>query len=69
MLILKKMIYYKSGDYIGASGIEKTYEKQLRGIKGIKKQLVDVHNRIQGSYLNGEEDTPAKIGKNIVINS
>lgn len=57
--------YYKSGDYIGASGIEQTYEKVLRGEKGIKKQLVDVHNRIQGSYLNGREDTPAKIGKNI----
>lgn len=57
--------YYKSGDYIGASGIEKTYEKQLRGTKGIKKQLVDVHNRIQGSYRNGREDTPAKIGNNI----
>ena len=57
--------YYKSGDYIGDSGIEETYEKQLRGTKGIKKQLVDVHNRIQGSYRNGEEDTPAQIGKNI----
>jgi len=57
--------YNKSGDYIGAIGIERTYEKQLRGTKGIKKQLVDVHNRIQGSYRNGGEDTPAKIGKNI----
>ncbi len=58
--------YYKSGDYIGASGIEKTYEKQLRGIKGIKKQLVDVHNRIKGSYLDGAEDIPAQIGNDII---
>jgi penicillin-binding protein 2 len=58
--------YYKSGDYIGASGIEKTYERQLRGVKGIKKQMVDVHNRIQGSYLNGAEDVPAQIGKDII---
>ncbi len=57
--------YYKSGDYIGASGIEKTYEKKLRGTKGIKKQLKDVHNRLQGSYKNGAEDIPAIIGKNI----
>lgn len=57
--------YYKSGDYIGGSGIERTYEKHLRGTKGIKKQLVDVHNRIQGSYRDGLEDTPAIIGKNI----
>lgn len=63
---IQKDEYYKSGDYIGASGIEKTYEKQLRGIKGIKKQLVDVHNRIMGSYLAGAEDIPAKIGNNIV---
>jgi len=57
--------YYKSGDYIGVSGIEKTYEEQLRGTKGVKKNLVDVHNRIQGSYLNGAEDIPAQIGKNL----
>jgi len=63
---IQKDDYYKSGDYIGASGIEKTYEKQLRGIKGIKKQMVDVHNRIQGSYLEGAEDIPAKIGNDIV---
>jgi len=58
--------YYIQGDYIGVSGIEKTYEKWLRGEKGIKKYLVDVHNRIQGSFLNGEEDTPARVGNNLV---
>ncbi len=62
---LKRDPYYRMGDYIGASGIEKTYEEQLRGTKGIKKFLVDVHNRIQGSYLNGREDSPAHIGKNV----
>ncbi len=62
---LEKDPYYKSGDYIGISGIEKIYEKQLRGTKGIKKNLVDVHNRIQGSYRLGREDIPAQIGSNI----
>ncbi|HKI87418.1 MAG TPA: penicillin-binding protein 2 [Draconibacterium sp.] len=62
---IKKDPYYSSGDYIGVSGIEKTYEEQLRGTKGIKKYLVDVHNRIQGSYRNGREDVPAQIGKNV----
>ena len=57
--------YYKMGDYIGVSGIEKSYEAQLRGTKGIKKFMVDVHNRIQGSYLNGEEDVTAQIGNNL----
>ena len=58
--------YYRIGDYIGISGIEKTYEEPLRGDKGIKKFLVDVHNRIQGSFLGGEEDLPAKVGHNLV---
>ena len=63
---IKRDTYYKSGDYIGQSGVERTYEKQLRGVKGVKKYMVDVHNRIQGSYLNGGEDKPAEIGKNLV---
>lgn len=58
--------YYQSGDYIGQSGVERTYEIQLRGVKGIKKYMVDVHNRIQGSYQDGKEDKPAEIGKNLV---
>ena len=63
---LAKDSYYGMGDYIGVSGIEKSYENYLRGEKGLKKFMVDVHNRIQGSYLNGTEDVPAKIGKNLV---
>jgi penicillin-binding protein 2 len=57
--------YYSMGDYIGQSGIEKSYEEWLRGTKGIKKYLVDVHNRIQGSFLEGGQDLPAQIGKNL----
>jgi len=57
--------YYSMGDYIGQSGIEKSYEEWLRGTKGIKKYLVDVHNRIQGSFLEGVQDEPARIGKNL----
>ncbi|HOI50441.1 MAG TPA: penicillin-binding transpeptidase domain-containing protein, partial [Prolixibacteraceae bacterium] len=59
--------YYQSGDYIGISGIEKTYEKELRGKKGVKYFLVDVHNRMQGSYLDGRADSAAQIGKNLVL--
>lgn len=63
---IRKDRYYNSGDYIGQSGIEKTYEKQLRGEKGVKKYMVDVHNRIQGSYVNGKEDKPAVVGKSLI---
>jgi penicillin-binding protein 2 len=63
--IVKKNPYYKKGDYIGTSGIEKTYEKELRGRKGVKISLVDVHNRIVGSYLNGKFDTTAIVGSDL----
>ncbi|HPE23383.1 MAG TPA: penicillin-binding protein 2, partial [Bacteroidales bacterium] len=33
--LLAKDRYYRSGDYIGVSGIEKSYEEQLRGAKGV----------------------------------
>lgn len=58
--------YYRSGDYIGVSGLEKTYEKELRGIKGINNYMVDVHNRIKGRYNNGAEDTTAILGQNLL---
>ena len=31
---IKKDGYYQPGDYIGRTGIEKMYEKQLRGKRG-----------------------------------
>ncbi|MGX8712415.1 MAG: penicillin-binding protein 2 [bacterium] len=49
--------YYKRGDYIGKSGLEKSYEEVLRGIKGKKIMHVDVHNREIGPYQNGAYDT------------
>jgi penicillin-binding protein 2 len=57
--------YYLSGDYIGVSGLEKAYEKELRGIKGITKSMVDVHNRVKGKYNEGKEDTTAILGQNL----
>lgn len=64
--VIEKDPYYKMGDYIGISGIEKAYEDVLRGRKGVTISLVDVHNRIKGSYQNGRFDTLAILGKNIV---
>lgn len=55
--------YYKEGDYLGISGIEKTYEKVLRGKKGLRIMMVDVNNRDKGSYMNGMYDTAAIPGK------
>ncbi len=63
---MDKEPYYKMGDYIGVAGLEKAYESVLRGRKGVTISLVDVHNRIKGSYQNGRFDTLAILGKNIV---
>lgn len=57
--------YYKMGDYIGKSGIEKAYESVLRGVKGKRVVLVDVHNREMGSYDNGADDVVAIPGTSI----
>ncbi|MDD4545005.1 MAG: penicillin-binding protein 2, partial [Bacteroidales bacterium] len=63
--IIKKNPYYKSGDYIGISGLEKYYEDILRGQKGNKITLVDVHNREKGSFQEGKYDTAAIAGENL----
>ncbi len=63
--VIDKNKYYKQGDYIGISGIEKTYEQFLRGKKGVSIYMVDVHNRIMGSFANGKFDTAAVVGTNI----
>ena len=57
--------YYQMGDYIGISGIEKTYEEVLRGQKGVNIYLVDVHNTIKGSFQDGKYDKTSVAGTNI----
>lgn len=59
--------YYKSGDYIGISGIEKSYEVPLRGKKGMKIKMVDVHNREVGSYSEGKYDTASVMGEDLYL--
>ncbi|MDP4205270.1 MAG: penicillin-binding protein 2 [Bacteroidota bacterium] len=63
--LVKKDSYYKPGDYIGKSGIERFYEKELRGRNGVSFYMVDVHNQIKGPYMNGKLDTLAQRGKNL----
>ena len=64
---LERDSYYKVGDYIGKSGIESFYEKDLRGEKGMKIIVVDVHNREKESFMNGEFDTLPVAGKDIYL--
>jgi penicillin-binding protein 2 len=64
--MIEKDKYYRSGDFIGVSGLEKAYEKELRGIKGVNNYMVDVHNRIKGRYNDGASDTTAILGQNLL---
>lgn len=57
--------YYQPGDFVGISGVEKAYEKDLRGIKGIKNWVVDRTMNIVEPYKNGEYDRAVKSGKTI----
>lgn len=57
--------YYKAGDVIGVGGLEQYYERELRGRRGVKYVVVDVHNNVQGPYKNGTYDTLAYEGKNL----
>jgi penicillin-binding protein 2 len=59
--------YYQPGDYIGKLGVERSYEQQLRGEKGVQILLRDAHGRIQGRYRNGEFDRRPKAGKNLTL--
>ncbi|MBP3763067.1 MAG: penicillin-binding protein 2 [Bacteroidales bacterium] len=57
--------YYRRGDYIGKSGLEKSYEEVIRGVKGKKVMHVDVHNREIGPYQGGAFDTMPVEGANL----
>ena len=59
--------YYRRGDLIGRQGVEKTYEKTLRGRKGIKFIQKDRFNKTIGSFKEGVYDTLPQQGKDITI--
>lgn len=59
--------YYQPGDYIGKLGIERSYEEQLRGEKGVQILLRDAHGRVQGNYQDGKFDRRPVAGKNLTL--
>ncbi len=64
--IKKSNGFYRSGDYIGASGVERAYEDLLRGKRGVKNRMVDALNRPQGVFMDGKYDTTAVSGEGLV---
>jgi penicillin-binding protein 2 len=63
----KEKEYYNLGDIIGYKGIEKTYEKELRGTKGSKFVLVNSFRKKIGDYKGGAEDIAPIKGNDIVL--
>ena len=59
--------YYRPGDYIGKLGLEKSYEKELRGEKGVQILLRDARGRIQGKYMDGKYDRKPVAGRDLTL--
>ncbi len=63
----KDSIYYLPGDFIGKTGIEKSYENDLRGTKGVQYIQKDIRLRSIGSYKDGALDKDVVTGKDITL--
>lgn len=54
--------FYKPGNNIGRAGLERFYEKELRGQKGIRYIVTSALNNAIEPYADGKYDTIAKQG-------
>lgn len=59
--------FYEPGYLAGLSGVEKSYEKELRGEIGYNHLRRDRKLNILGSYSNGIYDESAKSGKDLTL--
>lgn len=57
---------YISGDETGIAGLEKYFEDQLRGRKGVHYEMKNNIGRSIGSYKNGAFDISAAAGKDLI---
>ena len=64
---IEKDEYYSAGDYCGKQGVERSYEKELRGEKGVQILMRDARGMVHGHYKNGEEDIKPRPGKDITL--
>jgi len=65
--ILRKDDSYQSGDLIGMQGVERQYEQNLRGSKGVRYYQKDRFSREIGPYLEGKLDTLAVKGNDVKL--
>ncbi len=59
--------YYAPGDYVGVSGVESSFEEELRGRKGVNYLMVDVRGRVKGELYEGRYDTAAISGQDLTL--
>ena len=59
--------YYRSGDYTGDLGVEKSYEEHLRGVKGVEILMKDALGRIKGKYEDGIHDVAPESGRDLTL--
>ena len=57
--------YYRPGDYIGVTGVEKSYDAVLKGQRGVVNLMVDSRGKPKGKYANGLYDTAAVAGQRL----
>jgi len=57
--------YYQSGDLKGKQGVEEQYEEALRGERGVKHYLRDIHNKNIKPFKEGKFDTLPKKGSDL----
>ncbi len=64
--IKKSAGYYHPGDFIGVTGVERSYEDVLHGRRGVENQLVDSRSRPKGRYAGGAYDTTQVAGERLI---
>ncbi len=64
-ILRRSNYYYQLGDYVGRSGLEQFYEKQLMGKRGVEFWIKDNKNRLVGHQSDRALDTPAIAGRNL----
>ncbi len=56
---------YEQGDFVGKSGLEAEYEQDLRGVKGVNYEMVNVRGIVKGKFKSGLYDTMSAPGADI----
>jgi len=64
-IIARSEGFYQSGDYVGRTGMEASYEKVLMGKRGVQYWIKDNRNKLVGRFENGELDEQAVAGRGL----